>query len=334
MTWRSRSKSPWYTRSRKGQEKWKATTSMIPDSARERGTCFVEENGERKEVGPFPICLPVEYADLNLLASVRDNALARFSKHDIEWHSWTPGPEGACWPSTHLLDSQVQCVNVLLSLAAKPELLLDLVRQVEPTAVELLEVEDGSPVAFEWIGAEDYLGERPGLPRHRGRFTTSADALVVLLREDGGKTSLIIEWKFTETYNRPIPFISSRGTDRRKRYQGLYEAQDSPFAERPDIDGFFHEPHYQLLRQALLAHCMVKAGELGVDRAVLLHLVPAMNRTLRTTVPQGLKHLGGEVDEVWHRLLPGPAVTYACLDTMPLIRATPELEERYGSLGE
>lgn len=59
-----------------------------------------------------------------------------------------------------------------------------------------------------------------------------------------------------------------------------------------------------------MANGMVKAQEFGIDRAVLLHLVPAGNRTLRTTVPKGLEHLGKEMDEVWHRLLPGPTVTY------------------------
>ena len=329
---RRRAKTPWYTASRLAQERWKATTPSIPDEARRPGQTWVEDRGVRKLVGPFPVCLPLAHTAENLIVGVRGEAIERFARHGIEWHHASEGPDGTPWPSGHLLDSQVQCVNTLLSLAAQPDRGLAFARSVEPQAHELVEVEDGSVVAFEWIGARDYLGERRGRPAARGRFTTSIDAFLVARRVDGGLTGIIVEWKFTESYSWPVPYIRRNGTDRRDTYRPFFEAKNTPFAIRPDISAFFQEPHYQLMRQALLGAAMVRAGEFGIDQAVLLHLVPVGNHTLRRTVPEGLKDLGDEIDAVWHRLLPGPVVRYICIDTAPLFRATPELANRYGML--
>lgn len=334
MSYEKRPKSDCYQHSRPLQEAWKSRTATLPDDARRPGTCWIESKDGRKEVGTFPICLPTPYAAHNLLPFVRSDALGMFARHEIDWHMGTPGPEEELLPSTHLLDSQVQCVNVLLSLA-RSDGLLNLVRGVVPGADALVAVEDGSAIAFEWNGLEDYLGEWPGDPskRPRGRMTTNADALVAVERRGGGRTVILIEWKFTESYPEPVPFVRRRdGTDRRDTYRPHYEGAASAFAVRPDISAFFHEPHYQLMRQALLAQAMVRAGDFGADEAVLLHLVPAGNRTLRTTVPAGLRELGAEIDEVWRKLLPGPVVRYACMATEPLYMATPELAERYGML--
>lgn len=326
-----RRKTAWYTSCRLMQEAWKTSTETLPEDARGAGTTWVEQRGGRVERGPFPICLPASFADRNLVPAVRADALRRFDRHGIEWHGWTPGPEEQCWPSTHLLDSQAQCVNVLLTLAAKPELLLNVVRRVAPDATDLVDVEDAGPLAFEWIGGEDYLGEARGRPRYRGRFSTSADALLVVRRRAGGRTCVLVEWKFTESYDVPVRFRGAGRTDRREVYRPHYEADGSPFVFRPPIDAFFHEPHYQLLRQALLASKMVGASEFGADQALLLHVVPAGNKDLRTTVPDGLAEHGEEIDDVWNRLLPGPVVRYACLESEGLLTATPELAERYGS---
>jgi hypothetical protein len=112
----------------------------------------------------------------------------------------------------------------------------------------------------------------------------------------------------------------------------MYEAEGSPFAFRPAMEAFFHEPHYQLMRQALLAAAMVAAGEFGVDGAVLLHLIPSANTELRALVPDGLCEFGRSVDTVWRYLLPGPRVRYQMVDTLPLLSCVDDLHERYGEL--
>jgi hypothetical protein len=323
--------SAWYTAACRAQTEWKERTATLTAAARQPGTCFVDKNGKRAEVGPYSVCLPLPFADRNLLPSIRALAVDRFARHDVEWHAWSPGPSSKKWPSGHLLDSQVQCANILLSLAAQPPMLLDLVREIEAGATDLVSIEDGSPVTFEWIGADDYVGEARGRRRHRGRFCTSADALFVVQRRDG-RTAILVEWKFTETYPHPVSARGPGGTDRRDVYGAAYQTAYWPLSVRPPIDAFLQEPHYQLFRQALMAAGMVEAGEHGIDRAILLHVVPARNTALRAITTPRLSVLGNSVEAIWRQLLPGPRVTYHCMDSLPLMLCTPEIAERYGML--
>ena len=213
-------------------------------------------------------------------------ALARFHQYGIVWHDGTPGAglKGDTGPTTNLLSSQVQCVNSLLSLEQQPELLLKRLQTIEPSARTLVPIRHANHpepegfVAFEWIGQKNYLGERVRGKRVRGAMVTSADALIVVERSDGRRTGILVEWKFTETAT-PIRPESERGTDRRVIYRAQYQAASSPFVtNRPSIDAYFHlDTHYQLLRQSLLAHGMLQAGEHGIDRMIVLYLAPAAN---------------------------------------------------------
>jgi hypothetical protein len=289
---------------------------------------MVEDGGRRTALGPYPVCLPLEHADLNLLQSIRTDAIGRFQRHGIEWHHYTDGPGGVRWPSSHLLDSQVQCVNCLLTVARTPQDLLALASTIVPDATDLVAVEDGSPIAFEWIGTKDYLGEGRGNHRYRGRFVTSADALIVV-KTRSASTAILIEWKYTESYDHAIPFVSARGTDRREVYRARFNSIGGPFREAPPIDTFFHEPHYQLMRQHLLATAMVEASEFGVDRAVVAFIVPSGNEALRTCIPSGLASLGDTVPKVWGRLLRAGRVAFVDVPSDGLLSASKELRHRY-----
>ena len=309
--------------------RWKAHSATLPEPARARGQAWIEERRKPKLTFSSPKILPLDYAEHNLLPSIREEALDRFKRHKLIWHMEVPKVwEGR--PSPHVLDSQIQCVNVLFGQTHAQ--LLTLVQQVVPEAIALAEVEDGSPITFEWIGHADYLGEARGKPRQRGRFCTSADALLIAVRADGGRTAVVVEWKFTELYEEPVA-VSTATTDRREVYRARYQADGSPFVERPALDVYFHEPHYQLLRQALLAGAMVEAREFGIDRAVMLHLVPGEHHALRESVPPRLREFGSTIEEVWTRLLPTSKVRYRMVDNQPLLRSTPEIAERYGELG-
>ena len=323
------SHTAWYTTSRRAQEAWKRRTPSLPEAARAPGMCVVEERGRKKLVGPFPICLPLEHARLNLLPSIADEALERFERHGIEWHHQTAAPDGRAWPSGHLLDSQVQCVNVLLSLARDRDALLGFVAAALPGASEILPVEDGSAVAFEWIGGADHLGETRERARQRGRFATSADAVLVA-ESPAGRTAILVEWKFIESYDHPIPYVGAGGTDRRDVYRRRFDASPAMFPEGASMDAFFHEPHYQLMRLHLLAAAMVEAREFGIERAVVAWVAPAGNLSLRTCVPGALTEFGDTVGEVWRKLVRHPRVNFADVSSDAFIRATPELEHRYG----
>ncbi len=335
----------WKNAARDQQIGWKRVTPTLPAEAREDGPYFRSwRRGEQvtwKETGPYPHCLPCRFAAHNLLGGVRRTALERFHQYGIAWHDGTPeaGLKGNVEPTTNLLSSQVQCINSLLSLELQPELLLRRLQTIEPSARKLVPIRHANHprpegfVAFEWIGQKNYLGERVQGKRVRGAMVTSADALIVVERSDGCHTGVLVEWKFTESYATPIPHTSAKGTDRRKIYRPHYEDASSPFvAGRPPIDAYFHEPHYQLLRQSLLAHGMVQAGEYGIDRMIILYLAPAANQALRDGVPAALKPYGPVMDAVWRALLPGPKVRFVWQDTQPWLTATPELAERYAAL--
>jgi hypothetical protein len=137
---------------------WKSRTPLLPDEAR-AGAPYVRDG---KEAGRHPYCLLPAYAADNLLPEVREMALDYFARHAIAWHQ--PAP---CGPTNHLLSSQVHCVNALLAMNDDPARIkatFGLVLDVS----EVLDIEAGRRVAFEYIGAQDYLGEVPDADRCRG----------------------------------------------------------------------------------------------------------------------------------------------------------------------
>ncbi len=299
----------WKATCRADQEAWKQRTATLPPRAKLPGHTWLEGRGGPRKVGPFPFCLPLTHARHNLLPGVRDEALRRFAAHGIRWHGDGPDHPG---PNSHLLSSQVHCVNTLLSLG---DAALEFARQAVPDATAVLPIEDGSPVAFEWIGLEDHLGEGRGRRRRRGQYVTSADALMVA-ESPTGRTAVLIEWKLVELGRAPVATHGSGGTDRRQVY--------APAMARSGFEleveaGLASAPAYQLMRQLLLGSEMVHAGELGVQRAVLIHACPTPNRAQLDAPGPDWPSLAG-------------AVRYLHVDTRRWMAATPELAERYGGL--
>ena len=76
----------------------------------------------------------------------------------------------------------------------------------------------------------------------------------------------------------------SKGVTRRSRYTERYHSPFSSFnpATVPILDDFLYEPFYQIMRQRLLADRMVEEGELGVDEAKVVVVVPEGNWAYRT----------------------------------------------------
>src|SRR4051794_31684590 len=103
------------TRARRSATCWKSTTEMLPEAA--RGPAPYWRSGKPR--GMYPFCLPVGYANYNLLPDARQAALAEFARSAIAWHAQTH-----LGPTNHLLSSQIQCVNTLEPLAHNPELMI------------------------------------------------------------------------------------------------------------------------------------------------------------------------------------------------------------------
>lgn len=260
-----------------------------------------QADGEYKEHF-YPFCLPRECADENLFHEIRQPVMDYFARNAIKWHD---GQDGK--PSNHLCDSQVSCANFLFPFHNKPVALAALLCPIFPDLQEMLPIEDGQYVAFEWIGEKNYLGEKVSRngKRTRGANFTSPDAVVMFRRIDGQRQIVLIEWKYTESYS-PTPLrYAASGTDRTKIYEHLYIADDCLLSKEliPGFDSLFYEPFYQFMRQQFLAHEMAKAHELGAAIVSLLHISPAHNKDFMKVTSPDLQPIAASATQVWQRLV-------------------------------
>ncbi|RXH24119.1 hypothetical protein XH99_28950 [Bradyrhizobium nanningense] len=273
---------------------------------------------------------------LNLAPSIRDIAPRYFEAKKITWHTH----------ANHALSSQVCCLNFLMPLAERPEVLARLVRTaLKSSEVRMLPVEDGPDgrpwyVAFEWNGGgRDFLNEAgPDGSLRRGSNSTSADA-VVKFECAGELETLLIEWKYTEQYGAPIS--ASGNPTRIQRYRDLAFAPNGPV--RADLglilEDFFWEPFYQLLRQQMLAFQMQKARLDGATKVRILHISPKENRSLHRVTAPALRRFGDDAFEVFRTFLSEPGDFINCPTEelfVPLISSVPSsdawavyLTERY-----
>jgi hypothetical protein len=259
-----------------------------------------------------PYVLAPELAPENLLASVRDSALDYFDRHRIRW--WLSPAEEAeraaltsplKAPTGHLNSSQVACVNHLEPARLDSELALAIARRLDPHVRELRDCGEGGYVAFEWIGDKSYLNERG--TRTRGAKLTSIDAIMQVTRDDDTPMLIVIEWKYTEAYEkgREMRFAHD-GTDRVERYRKLIEAEDSPFLQGPP-ERLFYEPYEQLMRQTLLAAAVAADPETPELTWLHVHVMPAGNLELRTRVQQAVPSLeGNTLEQTWQGALKAP----------------------------
>lgn len=252
----------------------------------------------------YPFCLPRSLAEENLYPPIRITIREYFQRNRIKWHD---GQDGK--PSNHMCDSQVCCANFLFPFADKPEALAALLKPIFPTLQEMLPIEDGLYVAFEWIGKDNYLHEisRNG-QRSRGANFTSADAAVRFRRTDGREQISLIEWKYSESYSSVnLEFAPSRRS-RVEIYQKLFDQLDCPIdkGKLPCFEALFYEPFYQFMRQQFLAYEMEKARELGADVVSLLHIAPAHNLDFKTITSSLLKTQGTSATDVWKSLVTLP----------------------------
>jgi hypothetical protein len=244
--------------------------------------------------------LQPEFRGLNLFEGARAPAEAYFGPpRDIKWHN-----------SAHSgLSSQIACLNFLMPLASRPDLLGEVIgRALGRQGLRMLPVEGGPHfVGFEWIGAEDYLGEwaADGKPT-RGAQVTSADA-VVHFEADGLIETLLIEWKYTESYGSP-PDPKSEAR-RIGRYQDKAFAPDGPIRADLGLElrDLFWEPVYQMARQQMLAWRMQQAREDGAERVSVLHVSPCGNRAPHAITAPALQGRGSDdVFEAFRGILVRP----------------------------
>jgi hypothetical protein len=289
--------SRWLESEKSMQAEFKLNSGYFSEAARLEG---VYKNK------PRPFCVPRAQAAESLFVKIRQPALAYFQWHEIKWHD---GED--LQPSNHLCSSQVCCVNFLFPFADQPAALAALLTPVYPNLAHMLPVENGQYVAYEWIGLQNYLGEK--IPRNgkrtRGAHYTSADAIVMFQQQDSRRHIVLIEWKYTESYaSSPLRYAKPSETDRLAIYAPLLDRADCPIKREsiPAWETLFYEPFYQFMRQQLLAHEMELAHELNADLVSVLHIAPAHNREFRKVTSPALQNLGDSATQVWKSLLHSP----------------------------
>jgi hypothetical protein len=277
---------------------WKRVADDLPPRARAAGR-FVGRRGV--EVGPpVDYCLPASRAVCNLLPEVREDALGLFAELGIPWHS---GIDGG--PGNHLLSSQVQCVNALGQMVADPGRIVAAFSP-ELDIAEVLEVEPGRYLTFEYIGPTDYFGEVPRGVRVRGSLCTSVDA-AFLYRTSAGVTELaLVEWKYTEAYEPRKP--DPKDSTRIGRYGAAHADPGGPIiSDLLPIELMLDEPLYQLMRQQLLADRLERDQVLGAQRVRVLHVAPAANLDYQRSLHRPEQRaLGATVYQAWASLLRRP----------------------------
>lgn len=253
-----------------------------------------------------PYCLPRQHKKENIFSEIRDEAYLFFRNHNIKWHSTG---------ENHLLSSQAYCVNFFFPFARNKEALKSLLLPLYPEIEEMLSVEDGMYVTFEWNGGKNYLNEQ-SYNSERGANATYVDAAVRFKRKDGKIQDVLIEWKYTEKYAPKDLGENDRGQQRVKTYLPFCEAMDCPVqltSVDTDIEtglrAFFYNPFYQLLRQQLLAHEIEKEDN-GIDAVSVLHICSEKNDAFRTMVtsPKIQETFPGKgVIEIWKSLVKNPS---------------------------
>jgi len=221
---------------------------------------------------------------LNLWEEIRPHALEYFRINNVPW--WEGTTE---IPTGHLLSSQIACVNHLFYLRNKKELATKVLQNIDSRIVSAIEMPypdtDAGYVAFELVGKENYLGERQ---HTRGEFATSVDAVMIGKKTDGKNILVLIEWKYTESYETGKSlYIPARY----KIYNPLLGDTESPikkiaYKNKP-FEPLYYEPFYELMRQTLLGWKMAKAQEYDCDEYIHLYIVPDENAELllRNTSP-------------------------------------------------
>ena len=214
----------------------------------------------------------------NLFHIIRDQAIQYFKGHEIVWWSSSkknPGPTG------HLLSSQISCVNHLFFLRNNEDVALRFIQNINPNFTEICCDFDNGFIGFEVVSNGSYLNE--GKKQTRGANCTSVDAMMSGILQNGKKIQILIEWKYTEKYNKNNKAYGSSGLTRQERYNDLINADDSPIDCKVNIENLYYEPFYQLMRQTLLADQMVKHKEyeLNADDWIHLDIIPEANEKLR-----------------------------------------------------
>jgi len=235
------------------------------------------------------------------------------------------------------MSSATSCLNVLGYLNQNKDEIIPFFKNFGVEIDEVIEFPSGvnyggevyddvGPIVFEWIGPKVSSIEEGDIGG-RGDKRTSVDAFF-LAKINGKATQILVEWKFTEKFNKYHPddylhkFGGLKGVERAKRYSAVLARQKEEktfpfcFSKKDDIGlfDFSYDPFCQLLRITLLAKetTPTTLGDLKIENYLVLHLVHSENHKLLNVEKTHLKYspgllnrnlAGGNLHEIWQSLL-------------------------------
>lgn len=227
--------------------------------------------------------------------------------------------------------SAAACINTIGNIAQKKDDLITFLNKFNLDVEDIIPFPKGvtldgetyndkGNVIFEWIGPRrSPIYEKGG---KRGQNRTSIDAFILAMINNR-ITQLLIEWKFTETYNSKDQlqkFAGVAGNERLRRYSmclaKLRKTKDIPFLMDKNQFGLYdlgYEPYYQLLRMTLLAKlttpCKFENG-LAIEDYRIVHLMHSKNKGLDilsrkhlSCLPGLRQNVGKTLHEVWRDII-------------------------------
>ncbi|MBA7541128.1 hypothetical protein ES705_33435 [subsurface metagenome] len=252
--------------------------------------------------------------ELNLWEGIRQDAMDYFLKNNIAWWSGKGEPTG------HLLSSQVACLNHLYPLRQRKDCVDKILQSLSKSITESVFIDSGL-IEFEKTG-ENPLGQEQST--QRGANSTSIDGLMIGKRKNGDKILILIEWKYTESYNSNSLLISNSGKNRFEVYRELLENSDCPIKTN-NFENLFYEPYYQLMRQTLLGWTMTQNNEYNTNDWLHIHVIPDENKELKERITS--KNLKGKtLEESWKLQLKNPE-RYIVISPEKLIEPIKELQD-------
>ncbi len=252
--------------------------------------------------------LPARLWEQTLWHGIRQDAINYFTTERIQWH-------GQC---NNLLSSQVLCLNIFFPFRTRLNLITGFLKTHHASLKRVTGIE------FEYTGQDNYFHESGG----RGQNMTSAD--VVFFWEDnlGRRNITLTECKFTEQAfgecgkssnpdrnrcnNGKAVIASYKSQCYRSQVGRLYWdmilAPNSPIKSEVLYKSKacpFRYDLYQLMRNQLLAHCLMQDKQNGLSGATFAVCHDARNTAL-TTYRNTNEYGTGNTLVIWKSFLKEP----------------------------
>jgi hypothetical protein len=236
----------------------------------------------------------------NLYSPIREQVRSYFKGNGISW--W-----GGYEPTGHVLSSQIACLNHLFLIRNDFQAVSSLLKMIDPDLLEPIIIEtdkySSAYIQFEAVSDYDHLYEKN---LTRGSNCTSIDALILAKHKNNTIWLIPIEWKFTEFYgnqNKAVEvikredYIHDKGKERQARYNNLIFSSNQ--LKIKNLDCYYYEPFYQLMRQTLWAEQVIKFKDKERYKAIdflHVHIIPTENEDL---LKKSYKCSGMGMEETW-----------------------------------